>query len=81
MNHECNEIIPEEFILKHLSGNNNLIDKYKKFKKRIEILLDKNKKLCPKPDCDSFLQKSDTIKVTISVSLIPINNFIGDIFI
>ena len=62
MNHECGENIPEEFILKHLSDNNNLIEKYKKFKKRAEILQDNNKKLCPKPDCDSFLQKSNKSK-------------------
>ena len=43
MNHGCNENISEKFILKHISNNNNLIDKYKKFKKRIEILQDKNK--------------------------------------
>ena len=62
MNHECNENISEEFIFKHISNNNNLIDKYKKFKKRLEILQDKNKKLCPKSDCDSFLQKSNKSK-------------------
>ena len=62
MNHECKGEIPEEFILKHLSENKNLIDKYHKFKKRAEILKDKNKKLCPKPDCDSFLQKSNKSK-------------------
>ena len=59
MNHECKEEISEEFILKHLSENKKLIEKYRKFKKRAEILQDKNKKLCPKPDCDSFLQKSN----------------------
>ena len=58
MNHECKEIITEEFILKHISDNENLIQKYKKFKKRSEIIKDKNKKLCPNPDCDSYLQKS-----------------------
>ena len=63
MNHECNENISEEFILKHISEDkNNLIEKYKKFKKRIEILQDKNKKLCPKPDCDGFLQHSKKSK-------------------
>ena len=63
MNHECNENISEEFILKHISEDkNNLIEKYKKFKKRIEILQDKNKKLCPKPDCDGFLQNSKKSK-------------------
>ena len=58
MDHECNQIVSEDFILKHISDNENLIDKYKKFKKRSEIIKDKNKKLCPNPDCDSFLLKS-----------------------
>ena len=56
---KCKENIPEEFILNHLSENKDLIEKYNIFKKRAEILQDKNKKLCPKPDCDSFLQKSN----------------------
>ena len=62
MNHECNDEISEDFIMKHISENNNLIEKYKKFKKRAEIIKDKNKKICPKPDCDSFLQKSNESK-------------------
>ena len=63
MNHECKENISEEFILKHISEDNNLIEKYEKFKKRIEILQDKNKKLCPNPDCDSFFTKIKKIKI------------------
>ena len=62
MNHECLEIMSDEFILKHLSEDNNLVEKYLKFKKRAEIIKDKNKKLCPNPDCDSFLQKSESSK-------------------
>ncbi len=62
MEHGCNEIISEEFILKHISENDTLVEKYKKFKKRAEIIKDKNKKLCPNPDCDSFLQKSTASK-------------------
>ena len=62
MDHECKEIISEEFILTHISGDNNLVEKYYRFKKRAEILKDKNKKLCPNPDCDSFLQKSKLSK-------------------
>ena len=58
MNHECNEYISDEFILKHISKDENLIEKYKKFKKRAEIIKDNNKKICPNPDCDSYLQKS-----------------------
>ena len=62
MDHECTEIISEDFILKHLSGNDDLIDKYNKFKKRAEIINDKNKKQCPHPNCESFLQKSEESK-------------------
>ena len=62
MEHGCNEIVSEDFILKHINENDDLITKYKKFKKRAEIIKDKNKKLCPNPDCDSFLQKSPLSK-------------------
>ena len=62
MDHECKEILSEEFILNHISENQNLIEKYNKFKKRAEIIKDKNKKICPKPDCDSFLKKSNKSK-------------------
>ena len=62
MEHGCDEIVSEEFIMKHISENNDLVEKYNRFKKRAEILRDKNKKLCPNPDCDSFLQKTDPSK-------------------
>jgi len=62
MEHECTDIISEEFILKHLTDNDNLIEKYNKFKKREEIINDKNKKQCPHPNCESFLQKSEKTK-------------------
>ena len=62
MEHECKDIISEEFILKHLKDNNDLIEKYNKFKKRAEIINDKNKKQCPHPNCESFLQKSEKSK-------------------
>jgi len=62
MNHGCNEILSKEFILKHISEHEILVEKYNKFLKRDEILNDKNKKLCPNPDCDSFLEKSEISK-------------------
>ena len=49
-------------MIKHLTGNNDLIEKYNKFKKRAEIINDKNKKQCPHPNCESFLQKSEESK-------------------
>ena len=62
MDHECGDIICDEFILKHISENKDLVEKYKKFTKRAEILKDPNKKICPNPDCDSFLQRSELTK-------------------
>ena len=62
MDHLCNEIISEKFILKHISFDNDLFNKYQKFKTKTEILKDKNKKICPNPDCESFLEKSELSK-------------------
>ena len=58
--HKCTEILPEEFILKHIENDPKTVEKYHKFKKRAEIINDPNKKQCPQPDCDSFLQKPKT---------------------
>ena len=57
--HKCTTIIPESFIMSHIKKDTKLVDKYYKFKKRAEIINDPNKKICPKPDCDSYLQKSN----------------------
>ena len=60
--HNCNEIISEEFILKFINNNKKLVEKYNKFKKKAEIIKDKNKKQCPSPNCESFLEKSNISK-------------------
>ena len=60
--YDCSYIILEEFILEHIKEDQNLVDKYKKFKLRAEILKDENKKLCPYPDCESYLEKSKKSK-------------------
>ena len=62
MDHSCNQIVSEEFILNHINDNKNIVEKYDKFKKRAEIIKDKDKKLCPKADCDSFLKKTKKSK-------------------
>ena len=58
VDHQCKEIISEDFILKHINEDQKLVEKYQKFKKRAEIINDPNKKQCPNPDCESFLEKS-----------------------
>ena len=55
--HKCKQIIPEEFIFKFIKNDTKLMSKYEKFKLRAEIIKDPNKKPCPKPDCESYLQK------------------------
>ena len=62
MENKCTDYISEEFILKHISKDVDLEQKYIKFKKRYEIIKDKNKKICPNIGCDSFLQKSEKTK-------------------
>ena len=62
MDHLCNEKLSEEFIFNHISNENKLIIKYEKFSKKFEILKDENKRLCPNPDCESFLQRSEMTK-------------------
>ena len=62
MDHECNEIISKEFILKHICEHNILIDKYNRFIERNEVFNNKNKRYCPKPDCDSYLEKNELTK-------------------
>ena len=55
---DCDYVLNEDFILSQLRGNKILIDKYKVFKQRAEIFLSKDKKFCPEPDCNSYLQQS-----------------------
>ena len=56
--HDCKQIIPENFIFKYIKNDKKLISKYNKFKIRAEIIKDPNKKQCPKPDCQNYLEKS-----------------------
>ena len=52
----CESKLNDEFIMNLLNSDINLIKKYKKYKLELEVINDPNKKLCPFPNCDSFLQ-------------------------
>ena len=65
ISYQCNYILSDEFILKHIKEDKNIVEKYEKFKKKLEILNDKNKKQCPFPDCDSYLEKNTNEKNNI----------------
>ena len=52
----CQSKLDDEFIMNLLNSDTNLIKKYKKYKLELEVINDPNKKLCPFPNCDSFLE-------------------------
>lgn len=54
--YKCNTIISESTIQSTIKDDKDLIDKYEKIKKRNLILSDEDKKFCPEPKCDSFLE-------------------------
>ena len=53
---KCKEKLKEEFIINLLNSDIDLIKKYKRYKLELEIIDDPNKKLCPYPNCDSYLE-------------------------
>ena len=59
MEYQCNQSIDENFILKHIKNDHILLEKYDKFKIRMEIIKNPNKKQCPQPNCESFLEKKE----------------------
>ena len=56
LEYECKEKLKDEFIINLLDSNIDLIKKYKRYKLELSIINDPNKKLCPYPDCDSYLE-------------------------
>ena len=56
LDYECKEKLSDEFIINLLNNNNKLISIYKRYKLELEIINDPNKKLCPYPNCDSYLE-------------------------
>ena len=55
LDYECQEKISDEFIINLINEDKDLIKKYKKYKLELDIINDPNKKLCPFPNCDSYL--------------------------
>ena len=59
LEYECREKPDDDFIINLLNSNEELIEKYKKFKLELEIINDPNRKFCPFPNCNSFLELKD----------------------
>ena len=63
LEYNCQEKPNDDFIINLLDNDTSLIQKYQKFKFELEILNAPNKKLCPFPNCDSYLElKNPEIK-------------------
>ena len=56
LNYNCQEKLTDEFIINLLNNDEMLIKKYKRYKLELEIIKDPNKKLCPYPNCNSYLE-------------------------
>ena len=54
---KCSTVLKEDFILGKIKDNPKLIEKYNIFKEKAEILNNPNKKFCPKPNCNSYLER------------------------
>ena len=56
LDYNCKEKLDDNFIINLLNNDANLINNYIKYKLELLILNDPNKKLCPHPNCDSYLE-------------------------
>ena len=56
LDYNCPEKISDKFIINLLNNNEKLIKKYKKYKLELEIMSNPNKKMCPFPNCTSYLE-------------------------
>ena len=59
LNHKCQGKLDDEFIINLLDNNKDLIKLYKRYKLELLVKNDPNKKFCPYPNCDSYLELKD----------------------
>ena len=59
LDYNCDVKLIDEFIFNIINSDFNLIKKYKQYKLELDIMKDPNKKLCPYPNCDSYLELKD----------------------
>ena len=56
LDYKCKSKLSDDFIINLLNTDKDLIKKYKKYKMELEVINNPNKKLCPFPNCDSYLE-------------------------
>ena len=59
LDYNCEEKLPDFFIENILKTDNTLLKIYQRYKLELEIINDPNKKLCPYPNCDSYLEQKN----------------------
>ena len=59
LDYKCQEKLPGSFIYDILKEDNDLLKIYKRYKLELEVIENPNKKLCPYPNCDSYLELKD----------------------
>ena len=58
----CLDVIAEDIIINSIQKDKPLLEKYNIFKQRAIIFNSQDKKFCPEPDCNSYLQEDLTNK-------------------
>ena len=66
LDYNCKEILSDDFIINLLNSDTNLIKKYNQYKLELEIIKDPNKKLCPYPNCDSYLELKEIMEKNVT---------------
>ena len=61
---DCDKILYNNFIEKMLVNHISLLNKYKKFVNRRQLILNPDIQLCPFPDCESYAKKGKNKYVT-----------------
>ena len=63
LDYNCKEKLTDQFIKQLLNSDQDLIILYKRYKLELEIINDPKKKLCPYPNCDSYLEQNKKNKI------------------
>ena len=66
LDYKCQEKLSDDFIINILSSDLNLLKKYKRYKLELEIINSTNKKLCPYPNCDSYLELKELLNKEVT---------------
>jgi hypothetical protein len=68
MQNKCPTILNDNFIHSKIKSDQNLLNKYERFKKKEEILENPNLKFCPFPGCDGYAELKNNDKYVTCVN-------------